>query len=42
MFGVGLLQKIVNSFRLLIVFANDFGFHVSVVYEFAFEFAVSQ
>ena len=35
MSGVSFLQKIVNSFKLLIVFADDFGFHVSLGYEFA-------
>ena len=28
MSGVGFLQKMVNGFKLLIIFANDFGFHV--------------
>ena len=35
MSGVGFLQKIVNGFKLLIVFADDFGFDVSLGYEFA-------
>ena len=35
MSGVGFLQKIVNSFKLLIAFADDFGFDVSLGYEFA-------
>ena len=40
--GVGFLQKIVNGFKLVIVFTNDFGFDVSLGYEFAFEFVLSQ
>ena len=42
MSGVGFLQKIVNSFKLLFVFAKDFGFDVSLGYEFTYEFALSQ
>ena len=36
------LGKMVNSLKLLIVSANDFGFDVSSGYEFAFEFILSQ
>ena len=42
MSGVGFLQKIVNGFRLLIVFANDFSFDVSLGYEFTLGLALSQ
>ena len=34
--------KIVDGFKLVIVFANDLGFDISLGYEFAFEFALSQ
>ena len=36
------LGKMVNSLKLLIVSANDFGFYVSLGYEFAYEFVLSQ
>ena len=42
MSGVGFFEKkkkTVNGLKLLIVFAIDFGFDVSLGYEFAFEFA---
>ena len=43
MFGMGFFfEKIVNDLKLLTVFANDFSFDVSLGYEFAFEFALSQ
>ena len=42
MSGVGLFAEIVNGLKLLIVFANGFGFNVSLGHEFAFEFALSQ
>ena len=35
----GFFEKIVNGLKPLIVFANGFGFDVSLGYEFAFEFA---
>ena len=34
--------KIISGLKLLIVFANGFGFDVSMGYEFTFEFALSQ
>ena len=40
--GGGIFAKVVNSLMLVIAFANDFGFDVSMGYEFAFEFALSQ
>ena len=39
---VGFFAEIVNSLKLLIVVTNGFGFNVSLCYEFAFEFALSQ
>ena len=44
MSGVSFFEKknTVNGLKLLIVFAIDFGFDVSLGYEFAFEFALSQ
>ena len=38
----GFFAKIVNGLNPLIVFANGFGFDVSLGYEFAFELALSQ
>ena len=38
----GFFVKIVNTIKLMIVFANGFNFDVLLGYEFAFEFALSQ
>ena len=42
MSGVDFFRKIVNGLKLLIVFANGFGFDISLSYEFAVELALSQ
>ena len=34
--------KIVDGLKLLIVFANDLGFDISLGYEFAFKLALNQ